>query len=84
LDGHSFAPRLFDKSVPVRQWAYAEAKGKYWVRNRHWKLYNDGRFYAVAADPLETRPLDMQALTDPAEAAYKKLRAALQTVKSFD
>jgi len=85
LDGRSFAPQLRGEAGDPRQWAYAEGRrGAYWVRNRKWKLYNDGRFYAVGADPQETRPLDTDELTEPAAQAYRELQAAIKQVKTFE
>ena len=67
LDGHSFADRLRANRPSPRRWAYAEAKGKYFVRTQRWKLYDDGRLFDVEADPTESNALS--AREPPAEAA---------------
>ena len=58
LDGHSFAPLLTDPLQPSpRKYAFAEGRGgKAWVRTQRFKLYEDGRFFDVAADPMEENP----------------------------
>jgi arylsulfatase A len=84
LDGRSFAARITRGETTARQWAYAEAKGRFWVRDRRWKLYDDGRFFDVAGDPSETKPVDTEALSDAALAAHQKLKAALKTVTTFE
>ena len=58
LDGHSFAPLLTNPLKPSpRKFAFAEGRGgKAWVRTQRFKLYEDGRFFDVAADPAEENP----------------------------
>ena len=43
---------------------------------RH-KLYRDGRFYELASDPWEQRPLRVDALADGAADAARNLQAEL-------
>jgi arylsulfatase A-like enzyme len=47
IDGISFLPVLQGKE-PRRTWAYSEHKGKWWVRDQHFKLYDDGKFVEVS------------------------------------
>jgi arylsulfatase A len=49
------------------------------VRDRRYKLYGDGRFYNITADPLEMNPLDPQALSDEAEQHHARLQQILAT-----
>ncbi len=86
LDGHSFASRLTEGTPSPRKWAYAEARGKYWVRSKDFKLYDDGQFFCVKYDPLEAHVLKVDTpfgFTDDAEQALQQLQAALNSVKSF-
>ncbi|QDT09029.1 sulfatase-like hydrolase/transferase [Planctomycetes bacterium K23_9] len=68
LDGVSFANRLRGTGSSTRSFAYCEeavlpkpggvepdgeSSGLRWVRTQDWKLYNDGRLYHMAEDPLE-------------------------------
>jgi len=84
LDGHSFAGRLTRGEKTARRWAYAEAAGRFWVRNQRWKLYNDGRYFDMAADPFEKQPLDTEMLSAPDAQVYRDLKTALQLVSAFD
>ena len=53
IDGISFASRLLGRQGNARRWAYAEHRGKYWLRSRDWKLYDDGRLFDMKSDPGE-------------------------------
>lgn len=81
LDGVSFAPQLRGERGEPRQWIYCyynprpeRTEPQRFVRDQRWKLYGDGRFYDVAADPLEQTPLGEQ------NAARAKLAEALATM----
>ncbi|MEE2967924.1 MAG: sulfatase-like hydrolase/transferase [Verrucomicrobiota bacterium] len=50
IDGVSFLPLLRNKETQ-RTWAYSERKGKWWVRNQKYKLYNNEKFVEVS--PME-------------------------------
>ncbi|MEK6239189.1 MAG: sulfatase-like hydrolase/transferase, partial [Planctomycetales bacterium] len=72
IDGRSFACRLKSGKPSPRTWAFAEGRGKRFVRTVKWKLYSDGRLFDVAADSLETK----QGIARDGDAA--EARAALQ------
>ncbi|WP_442511872.1 sulfatase-like hydrolase/transferase [Novipirellula sp. SH528] len=72
LDGVSFANRLRGQRASPRSFAYCEeavlpkpggvepdgkSSGLKWVRTQDWKLYNDGRLFHMAEDPVEQYPL---------------------------
>jgi arylsulfatase A len=76
LDGHSLTSQL-QKDAPRRDWIFAEYEGQCFVRNQRWKLYNDGRFFDMEADPDEKRPLKSDDLPAEAAAAYGELEQAL-------
>ena len=85
-DGRSFLPQLQGKAGQPRDWIYMyycprpeKSKPVRFVRNRRWKLYGDGRFYDVAADPLEKKIAKTPAGSDAA-AAKKQLTAALRSM----
>lgn len=78
IDGKSFAGRLEGRAHHTRDWAYAESGDTFWVRDRRWKLYNDGRLYDLTTDPHETMPLRKKALTGDAAEAYNKLNPVIQ------
>jgi arylsulfatase A len=83
LDGQSFAPRLRGEKVPRRRWAYAEAGGKYWVRDQRYKLYDNGQFFDINNDPFEKNPLSSSKFTAAARTAHEQLNKALNQVASF-
>ncbi len=76
LDGHSLTAQLRNNAVP-REWVFAEHKSQCFVRNQSWKLYNDGRFYDMVADPEEQRPLAKDSLSSSGAVARQKLQQAL-------
>ncbi len=84
LDGLSFAPRLRGEQAERRRWAYAEAGGKYWVRTRDYKLYDDGRFFDMNSDPFEKKPLDASLFTVAVKKTHDRLSRALKSVSSFE
>jgi arylsulfatase A-like enzyme len=47
IDGLSFMPALLGKESQ-RTWAYSERKGRWWVRDQYFKLYDDGKFVEVS------------------------------------
>ncbi|HIQ22804.1 MAG TPA: hypothetical protein EYH34_16385 [Planctomycetes bacterium] len=78
LDGRSFAPILrgmSDRQAP-RQWIFSQYAGHRVIRDRRYKLHNDGRFYDLLRDPLERHPLQPPA-ESPQAAARQRLQRAL-------
>jgi arylsulfatase A-like enzyme len=76
LDGQSLAATMCGHAPP-RRWVFAEHKGTCLVRNQRWKLYDDGRFYDMNADPKEQKPLETNALALAASVAHQELQRAL-------
>ncbi len=79
LDSHSFAELLRgDDAFEPRQFAFAQGRnGRCWVRTQQFKLYNDGKFYDVAADPREQKPIALEKQSGDARKARKLLAEAL-------
>lgn len=84
LDGRSFLPQLRGEAGTPREWIYCyynprpeRTKPQRFVRDQQWKLYGDGRFYHVAHDVLEQKPIDEVAENRAAAQARQKLRAAM-------
>lgn len=89
FDGQSFAPQLRGEVGRPRPWLYCwyERDGKRetaseHVRNQIYKLYADGRFYDVQADPDEEHPLDETSLTDERRAVRQEFERALADVRA--
>lgn len=82
LDGRSFAPVLFGKPrKQARDWVYCEHRGKRSIRSRSSRLYDDGRFFNLEKDPLESNPLEPGSLS-PSEAEQRtRLRQVLERMK---
>ena len=80
IDGRSFAARLGGRPGEPRDWVFCEHQGRRWVRNRRWKLYDDGRLFEMDADPAEKRPIAPDRETPQAAAARRKLQGALDSV----
>jgi len=58
IDGVSFASTLLRARRPVARYhAFAEGRGKAWVRTKQYKLYSDGKFFDVKNDVMEKKPL---------------------------
>jgi arylsulfatase A len=85
IDGRSFLPQLRGEKGNPRDSLYvwynpsggAKAKAEF-THDGHYKLYADGRFFAVDKDDNETAPLADGSLDATAKAAKTKLAAALK------
>ena len=85
IDGVSFLPQLRGEPGTPRQWLYcwysprqrADLTVREFAFDHHYKLYRDGRFFDLAADPEETAPQQAAPLDGEAAAAAKKLQAVL-------
>jgi len=84
IDGRSFLPQIRGEKGNPRQWTYcwysrngAAARAKEYARNQRYKLYRDGRFFDIPADPLEKSPLAESTLTGEARETLAMLKGAL-------
>lgn len=84
LDGRSFLPQVRGEPGRSREWIYAwygpdggATPRAEFAFDTAFKLYADGRFYDIAADEDEQRPLARESLAPPAAAALDKLTGAL-------
>src|SRR6185295_14453524 len=57
IDGHSFGPQLRGQAGQPREWVYVQLGGESFVRDQHWLLHNDRRFYDIQRDPFEKHDL---------------------------
>jgi len=87
LDGRSFLAQLKGEVGNPCEWIYCyycprpeRTTPARFVRDKRWKLYGDGRFYDVADDAAERQPLEDIAGNTPADAARRKLAAALESL----
>jgi arylsulfatase A-like enzyme len=72
LDGRSFASELLgaEGGPRPREWIFSQVGSRRVIRDKRFTLYNDGRFYDVAADPGETS--DLSGSSEPAVAAARR------------
>lgn len=78
IDGVSFADRLRGAGPGRRQWAYAQRRGRFWVRNQRWKLMDNGQLFDLNNDPSETMPVSPEEQSATAAAARRELSRAMQ------
>ncbi len=88
-DGRSFLPQLLGRpDAKPREWLYAwyapdggkDPRWEFAMSTRH-KLYRDGRFFDLAADPFEKNALKVAGLKGHAATAATSLQAALDQFK---
>jgi arylsulfatase A-like enzyme len=77
LDGRSIAPQILGRPGTPREWVYAQHGREYFIADRRFKLYADGRFVDIADSPVAERPVT----TDDAEAAQARHRLAAALAK---
>ena len=87
-DGRSFAPQLRGKVGQPREHIFCHYDPRWgpmakspcrFVRDKRYKLYDDGRFYASVTDPLEQQSLS----DDVARDVRRKLQAALDSMPAW-
>jgi arylsulfatase A len=81
LDGRSFAGFLRGEpgARPQRDWILNEYHQTRVVRDTRYKLYNDGRFFDLQADPEERTDLRTTAVSESA-GARRRLQQALDSL----
>ncbi len=92
IDGVSLLDELGGRGKSARSWifmhydAYRDPEDSdtlpaRFAFDREFKLYGDGRFYSLADDPDETRPLPVdESATPEARAAHARLAAVLREI----
>ncbi len=78
IDGHSFADRLKGKPGNPREWIYVELNGRWYARDKGYKLTKGGELLDMKEAPFVEKPIPSDT-TDPAAiAARKRLQAVLE------
>lgn len=88
LDGISFYPRLMGESAATREWVFChfdprpgwdkdQFTKRRFVRDKRFKLYDDGRLLDIPNDKLEQRPISMQDDMDQTRVIRTKLQSIL-------
>ncbi|MBN2592335.1 MAG: sulfatase-like hydrolase/transferase [Sedimentisphaerales bacterium] len=85
VDGRSFLPQLRGERGNPREWIFCHYDPRWgnrrkrrFVRDKRWKLYDNGDLYDVPADKLEQKP---NPSGPEAIAARKRLQAVLDSIK---
>jgi arylsulfatase A len=85
VDGRSFLPQLRDEKGNPRVWIFCHYDPRWgnrrkrrFVRDKQWKLYDNGELYDVPADTLERNP---NPSGPEAVAARRRLQAVLDSIK---
>ena len=76
LDSLSFVPAFTGEPVS-RSWAYSERGGRFWVRDQHFKMYNNGQFVEVSQDEPGKETVVNSDLNRDAAESRKKLQTAI-------
>ena len=85
IDGRSFFPQLMGQKGSPRAWSYlwySQAGGPTGVeftRTQRYKLYKDGRFLDLQADPLEKTSIPQDKMTPELAQIRVELQAALDS-----
>jgi len=84
VDGRSFLPQLRGEKRNPREWIFCHYDPRWgnrgkrrFVRDKRWKLYDNGDLYDVPADKLEQNP---NPPGGPAAEARKRLQAVLDSI----
>lgn len=85
LDGRSFLPVVLGKKGTPRDWVYLHYEPRHGnqnniqrvVRERRWKLVDDGRLFDLKADPEDERPVTASSDSSESGAARRRLEAVL-------
>jgi arylsulfatase A len=82
LDGQSFVPTLRGQGHGGRAWSYSHHRGRSWVRDREWKLYDDGSLFEMEVDPTEAQPILPDADSPESAAARERLQAVFEDLEA--
>ncbi len=88
VDGRSFLAQIRGEKGNPRDWIFCHYDPQWgdrartrFVRTKRWKLYDDGRFFDVVADPLEESPYTADDTPEEGRAVRKTLQGVLETIK---
>ena len=89
IDGQSLTQHLLGKKVSHRKWSYCwyhrngvREKASRHIRDQHYKLYADDRFYELDTDPMEMTPLTTERQSTKAKMVRQEFRKILTQVES--
>lgn len=77
FDGRSFAPQLRGQPGTPREWIFVQLGANWYVRDRSWKLNNQGEMFDMTDAPFVEKLVAADTADARAVAARKRLQAAL-------
>lgn len=72
LDGRSFLPQIQGRRGKPRDWIYVQLEGRWFMRERTWRLHDDGRLFDVR-DRFRPREITPQRVTPSSREASRRL-----------
>lgn len=84
IDGRSFAPQLRGQPGKPRQWVYVQLGDRRYVRDARFKLTGEGQLLDMKDAPFSEIPVPADTADPEAQAARKRLEAALAELKAQD
>ncbi len=76
-DSRSIAPQLRGEKGTPREWAFVQLGAKWFVRERGWKMDQDGALFDMSDAPFGEKPVAANADTEVSKAARARLTAVL-------
>jgi len=73
-DGRSFVPQLRGERGHPRDWIYVQLEGHWYIRDRNWRLHDDGRMFDVR-DRFREREITERRATPSDREASRRLSA---------
>lgn len=77
FDSQSIAPQIRGQAGSPRDWAYVQLGGKWFVREKNYKLNEQGELFDMSDAPFSERPIAEDADTEESKAARARLQKAL-------
>jgi len=77
IDGRSFVGQMRGEKVKGREWVYVQLTNKWFIREKKWKLRENGRMYDLSNTPFEEKRVEEKDATAEAREARKRLAGAL-------
>ncbi len=84
LDGKSFYGQIKGEKGNPREWIFIQLAGKWYVRDKSWKLNQDGDLFDMSNAPFEEKLVAADTGNSAAIDARKRLQAALDQLRPQD
>jgi len=81
LDGVSFEPQLRGEPGHPREWVYVQLADDWYVRDKHWKLDDNGSLFDITNSPFAETRIPAAGMSDEAKAAKARLQNVLNHLR---